>query len=87
MPQALKDLEDIKNFIARDNHNMATRVIETIFFFINNLTLFPVIGKTSNSIIWCREIVEPTFRYTIIYEFDGKDIYITAVFKYRNVKS
>lgn len=51
MPQALKDLEDIKNFIARDNHNMATRVIETIFFFINNLTLFPVIGKTSNSII------------------------------------
>jgi plasmid stabilization system protein ParE len=48
-PQAQKDLADISDFITKDDPQIAIKVIETIFFYINNLSLFPHIGKQSNS--------------------------------------
>lgn len=83
-PQAKNDLTEIKHFIAQDNNDMAVRVIETIFVFINNLSLFPLIGKELLEEMQLREIIEPTYKYRIIYEFDGEDIWIYSVFKYKN---
>ncbi len=84
-PQAQKDLADIHTFITNDDPQIAIKVIETIFFYINNLSLFPHIGKQSHSQLWCREIIEPTFRYRIIYEYNGTDIWILSIFKYKNM--
>ena len=85
LPQARKDLKAIKDFIGKDNAGMSIRVIESILFFINNLSLFPLIGKEVELKLWLREIIQPTYKYRIIYEFDGKDIRIYAVFKYKNI--
>ncbi|EKD25287.1 MAG: hypothetical protein ACD_80C00089G0010 [uncultured bacterium (gcode 4)] len=84
-PQAQKDLADIRDFIEKNDPEIAIKVIETIFFYINNLSLFPHIGKQSNSQLWCREIIEPTFRYRIIYEYDGTHVRVVAIFKYKNM--
>ena len=84
-PSSLKDLQEIKDFIQKDNPYYAWKVIETIFFFVNMLSIFPLIWKESNSKSWFREITEPTFRYKIIYWFDWKDIYISTIFKYKNI--
>ena len=48
-PQSLDNLNLIKEFIAKDNSKIAIHVIETIFHFVNNLSLFSLIGRESNS--------------------------------------
>jgi len=49
MPQAREDLKAIKDFIGKDNVGMSLRVMESILFFANNLSLFPLIGKEVES--------------------------------------
>ncbi|MFA7717728.1 MAG: type II toxin-antitoxin system RelE/ParE family toxin [Candidatus Absconditabacterales bacterium] len=83
-PQAQQDLVDIQHFIANDNPDISYKVIETIFFYANTLSLFPYIGKICVSGQGWREIVKPTFRYRIIYEVIWHDIRILSVFKYQN---
>jgi len=78
--QANKDIEDIRKFIAN-------KVIEKLFFFINTLSLFPLIWKEISEKLWYREITEPTFRYTIIYEIDWNNVYIMSIFKYKNTQT
>ena len=38
---ALQDLQNIEAFISQDNKYYAHKVVETIFHFTNNLSLFP----------------------------------------------
>jgi len=83
--RAKKDLEDILEFISLDNEYFWNKVTETIIVFINhNLSYFPLLWKPfENENL--REILEPTFRYRIIYTFSNDQIEIIAIFKYRNV--
>ena len=84
--RASNDIDEIKSFISKDNEYYADKVIETIFNFTNNLWLYPLLGKEISITWWLREIVEPIFRYRIIYKFNGADIVIISILKYKDFK-
>ncbi|HMT26991.1 MAG TPA: type II toxin-antitoxin system RelE/ParE family toxin [Candidatus Absconditabacterales bacterium] len=82
--RGLSDIDQIREFIAQENSFYAEKVAETIFGFINShLSYFPLLGKEISLYKHLREIVEPTFKYRIIYTFDGSQVIIYAVFKYK----
>ena len=82
--RAKRDLEDILDFISLDNDYFWNKVTETIIVFINhNLCYFPLLWKPfENKNL--REILEPTFKYRIIYTFSNDQIEIIAIFKHKN---
>ncbi len=77
-------LEYIKiwEFIAIDNLFYANEVLNKIDSSIDTILLFPFIWKEVDS--WIRIIVEPTYKFKIVYEVKTDYIYILSVFKYRN---
>lgn len=82
---ALQDLQNIETFISQDNKYYAHKVVENIFHFANNLSLFPFLWKEIAYRSWLREIVEPSFGYRIFYLFTNKKIFIITIGKYRNM--
>ena len=83
--KAKRDLKEIKQFIAQDNIFYARKVVETIVWFANvNLSLFPLLWKEVSSSAHLREVVEPTFRYRIVYSFDWIQVHIVSIFKYKD---
>ncbi|MDD2870576.1 MAG: type II toxin-antitoxin system RelE/ParE family toxin [Candidatus Gracilibacteria bacterium] len=84
-PLALKDINDIYNYIILDNIQVAIKVQETIFNFINYLALFPMLGKQNGNNHNLREIIEPAFKYRIIYKIENNTVFIVGIFKNKNL--
>lgn len=77
--KALKDLAEIKNYIERDSVYYANKTIADILRRIENLKLFPSMGRyvpEFNS----KEMRELIYKsYRILYTFNSKNIYILRV--------
>jgi plasmid stabilization system protein ParE len=80
-PQAEIDLQEIYSFIAADNPFYAEDVCDRIHHSIDVLKTFPLIGTLFESDL--RQIVEPRYRFKIVYRISHEDIEILAIFKYR----
>jgi hypothetical protein len=64
---------------------VAQKVIEKIFDTISNISIFPNIWK---ELEWeIREIVEPNYKFRIIYKVKGEliEIEIISIFKNKNL--
>ena len=77
-----KDLE-IWKYIAQDNLYYANEVLNKIDSSINTIANFPFIWKEMKN--WLRLIVEPTYKFKIIYDIKKDFIYIISIFKYKNM--
>ena len=84
-PSSLSDLNEIFYYISQDNFQIATKVQETIFNFINNLALFPMLWKQNWNNFLLREVIEPAFKYRIIYKIEDDTVFILWVFKNKNL--
>lgn len=73
---------EIWEFIAKDNLFYANEVLNKIDNSIDTILEFLFIWKEIDT--WIRMIVEPTYRFKIIYEIKNDYIYILSVFKYKN---
>lgn len=83
-PLAMEDLENINNYISNDNPLVAQKVIAKIFDTISNISIFPNIWK---KLEWeIREIVEPNYKFRIIYKIKNEqiEIEIISIFKNKN---
>ena len=69
-------------YIAKDNLFFANEVLDKIDSTIETILIFPMIWKEIENNI--RMIVEPIYKYKIVYEVKNDYIYILAVFKYKN---
>jgi len=81
--QAEKEYQEIAAYIAQDNLFYALEVLEKIDKCIDVLIDFPNIGKKIQS-SWIRIIVEPRYRFKIVYQIQKDFIHIISVFKYKN---
>ena len=78
------DIREIFNYIKIDNPYYAEKVIHTLITFINNnLSIFPNLWK--DKWLGLREIIEPTFKYRIIYKIKWNDVFIVSIFKNKNL--
>jgi len=80
-------IENIHAFIAKDNVLYADKVCDSILWCISwIISMFPNIWKkiSKQGIL---EIVEPNFKYKIIYIDTGKDIIIIAIYKYQDIQN
>ncbi len=81
-----RNLEEISKFIALDNSYYAQKVIERITFFVDSyLSLFEKWGKLISWEENIRIIIEPTFRYRIVYKIIDNNIYIVSISKYKKI--
>jgi len=77
--EALKDLEDIAAFIARDSEYQAAMLVQRILDAVDRLAEFPETGRV------IPEVGAPRFReaiegaYRIMYSVHGNEIHIDAV--------
>ncbi len=78
----LEQIEGIFSFVAQDNPVSAVDVIQRIYHTIENLRVFPYLGKTDSGIL--REIIEPRYKFRIIYLVRDNTIYIVSIFKHQN---
>ncbi len=82
--QALQDLENIRDYIAKDNPWYAQKVLDDVTNFISvRVSLYPQIGRSMSSGV--RRVIEPNFKYNIVYRCKGEQIVVYSVFKYKNV--
>jgi len=78
-PEAVKDLEEIWDYIAADNLDAADRVREEIYDTIRSLLPFPYLGH-SRPDLTARPLRFQTVRdYVIVYAPDEKPLAIIAV--------
>ena len=72
----------IGEYIAKDNLFYANEVLNKIDKSIDTILLFPFIWNEID--LWIRMIVEPTYKFKIVYEIRKDYIYVLSVFKYKN---
>ena len=70
-PIVAKDLKNIRDYIAEDNEEYATKTIKEIYGKFENLQMFPGIGTDYKYAIW--------EDYAIIYKVGDKDVEIYRV--------
>ena len=80
---AKSDYLNIWKYIAIDNLYYANKVLNKIDKSIETICLFPFIWKD----MWNnnRLIVEPTYKFKIVYKVKWNIIYIISIFKYKNL--
>jgi len=81
---AHENLDFIFSYIAENDKIIAIKVIQKINNTIKNLELFPYMWKPT---IWrLREIIEPKYKFRIIYYLneEEKTITIISIFKNKN---
>jgi plasmid stabilization system protein ParE len=78
-PEALKDLEEIWEFIAADNPSAADRVLEEIFEAIRALIPFPKAGHGRSDLTSRPLRFQPVRDFLIAYAPDEKPLLILAV--------
>lgn len=80
-PQVYDDLNDIKQYISKDNPEQANKVISENISDIERLQEFPEIGSHLNNKIHInakyRYII--TYSYATIYYLDNSNIYVITV--------
>jgi plasmid stabilization system protein ParE len=81
-PNAENDLHGIYDFIALDDPIYAQKVTEAIVSTTMQLVYFPSMGTALSQS--SRMVVEPTFRYTVIYRVYDDVVYISTISKYKN---
>ena len=72
----------IWEYIASDNLFFANEVLNKIDSSIETILMFPMIWKEIENDV--RLIVEPIYKYKIVYEIRVDNIYILSIFKYKN---
>ena len=73
----------IWKYISKDNLFYANEVLNKIDSSINIILEFPYIWVEITK--WYRRIIEPTYKYKIVYKIELETIYIVAIFKYQNL--
>lgn len=78
-PSALRDVDSIAEYIARDSIDHAALFITPLFEATDRLQKFPLSGRIIPEINdnACREIVYNAYR--IMYRVENKDVWITGV--------
>lgn len=75
---AIRDLDAIHDFIARDSPHYATRCVERLIEAVDPLADLPRVGRiVPEGDGRHREIIEPPYR--ILYRVEGDQIYIVRV--------
>jgi len=74
---------EIWEYIAQDNMFYANEVLEKINSSIDIICTFPMIWKDIGK--WLRLIVEPKYRYKIVYIVKNDYIFVLSIFKYKNL--
>jgi plasmid stabilization system protein ParE len=77
------EYNEIWRYIAQDNLYYANEVLDTIDDSIDKIMLFPFIWQEIET--WIRRIVDPKYKFKIIYEIKWNTIYIVSIFKYKNL--
>jgi len=73
---------EIWEYIAKDNLFYSNEVLNKIDNSIDIILQFPFIWKEIDS--WIRIVVEPNYKFKIVYEVRNNYIYILSIFKYKN---
>ena len=68
-PRATRDLEEIAEYLRTRNPAAALAVRDAILRSLQNLTLFPAIGRSQNA-EGVRKLVTPKYRYLVYYMID-----------------
>jgi len=78
-PSALKDVDSIAEFIARDSVDRSALFITRLFEATDRLQNFPRSGRAIPEIgsQFCREIIYGAYR--IMYRLENDDVWITSV--------
>ncbi len=80
MPEALKDLQDIEEYIAEDSAISASEVVQTIFLYVaNQLETFPRSGHIGR-VVGTLELSVPRLPYFIPYRIVSPKIEILRVY-------
>lgn len=74
---------EILEYIAQDNLFYANEVLNKIDYSIEIILQYPLIWKEIEN--WIRYIVEPKYKYKIIYKIEKEIIFIISIFKYKNL--
>lgn len=79
-PQAADDLEEIRDFIARDSKHYARVLVERLINRVDDLEDFPHMGRVVPELRHedIREVVHGSYR--IVYRIDGDLVRILTVF-------
>lgn len=80
---AILDLESIYSYIAQDNAFYAQDVLDKIDTSVERLAYFPKIGSQIQESIY--SIVEPRYRFKIVYQISDDAIWILSIFKYQDL--
>lgn len=76
---ALEDLASISEYIASDNLFYAKKVGNDILKSVGFLETFPFIWKQIED--WIYQIVNPKYKFKIVYKVDDKMLLILAIFR------
>ena len=68
-PRATRDLAKIAEYLRTRNPSAALAVRDAILRSLQNLTLFPAIGRPQN-VEGVRKLVTPKYRYLVYYVID-----------------
>ena len=68
-PRATRDLAKIAEYLRTRNPSAALAVRDAILRSLQNLTLFPAIGRPQN-VEGVRKLVTPKYRYLVYYTID-----------------
>ncbi len=74
---------NIWEYIAKDNLFYVNEILNKIDSSIDTILIFPYIWKEIEN--WLKIIVEPIYKYKIVYEVREDIIYIVSIFKYKNI--
>jgi toxin ParE1/3/4 len=68
-PRATRDLAEIAEYLRTRSPSAALAVRGALLRFLQNLTLFPAIGRPKN-VEGVRKLVTPKYRYLVYYMID-----------------
>jgi plasmid stabilization system protein ParE len=68
-PRATRDLAEIAAYLRTRNPSTALAVRDAILRSLQNLTLFPAMGRSQN-VESARKLVTPRYRYLVYYTID-----------------
>lgn len=76
---AQADIQNVHDYIARENRSIAAQVVGTIEQATSRLGLFPLSGRTG-AVEGTRELVVPRLPYIVVYQVAEETVEIIAVF-------
>ncbi len=77
-PTARRDLGDIRRYIARGNPAAAGRTVQRILRAVDNLAIFPELGR-GGRLRDSRELIIPSTPFIVIYTVSDQGVEIESV--------